>query len=342
MQRLHARYPFLEAAREAVETADVDLTTVIREGGPAVERGVERVERALVDGTVAADRTWSVRAELLSYPIARVLVSLVDIPGAVEKYARAEAALAYERFTDDFEAETQLQSAEEGTLSLSALLADFDAGDTVRPTGDGAFSVAVGTYLRLAAPLEGSRWRLATRVLADGEVIVRRTELYELLREAVRVRVLDPPWTDTRLPLSVSAEFADALAPEVEQIRRTLVPVERPDGPNELEITAFPPCVVTLLRQARDGEAGTTGRFALLAFLASTGADFDQVAALVPDASGNLRRQYERLADDDGAQFAPPSCETMQANGDCHDPDTLCEEITHPLAYYERRLEPDE
>ena len=55
MQRLHARYPFLSGAREAVEAADVDLVSLVREGGPAVERGVERVRRALLEGTAESE-----------------------------------------------------------------------------------------------------------------------------------------------------------------------------------------------------------------------------------------------------------------------------------------------
>ena len=95
MERLHARYPFLEASREAVEAADVDLAALVAAGGPAVERGSERVRRALLEGTTVTEepRAYSDRAELLSYPVARVLVSLLDVPGAVEKYAAAESAL---------------------------------------------------------------------------------------------------------------------------------------------------------------------------------------------------------------------------------------------------------
>lgn len=331
MRRLHARYPFLSASREAVEAADVDLAAVVREGGDPVERGVERVKRALVDGTVAADRVWSARAELLSYPVARVLVSLVDVRGAVEKYARAEAALAYDRFTDDFDEDTSLKSTDEESLSLTALLADFDLSEDVRPTGDGRFDAAVGAYLDLAAPLDGTRWRLATRALGDGRVTVTRRELYELLREAVRVRVADG------LPLSVPEPIVAALNVEVRELKRALEPVERTDDVDGFQPTAFPPCIEALVERAQAGELETTGRFALLSFLASTGVDFERAATLVGDASEELRYQYERLAGD-GAQFAPPSCATMQANGDCYNPDARCEEISHPLAYYKRAL----
>ncbi len=133
MDPLHARYPFLDGARESVREADIGLVAVVTgdERHPAVERGVERVRRALVDGTVRPapddERRWGTRAELLSYPVARVLVSLVDAPGAVEKYASSEADTAFERFTDDFQnPDDGLKSTADTAISLDALLAEFD------------------------------------------------------------------------------------------------------------------------------------------------------------------------------------------------------------------------
>ncbi|PSP38797.1 DNA primase [Halobacteriales archaeon QH_7_65_31] len=330
MQRIHARYPFLDASRQAVETADVDLATVVQEGGPAVERGLDRIERALVDGTVAPESRWSVRAELLSYPVARVLVSLLDVRGAVEKYATAEATLAYERFTDDFDADTQLKSTSDDALTLSVLLADFDAGSDVTAVGEGRFEIGVTTYLDLAAPLDGQRWRLATRALDDGTVTVSRRELYELLREAVRERVVEG------LPLSVPEPIADALAAEVTTLQDALAPVERTSDVDEFEPSAFPPCIDGLVETARANELSATGRYALLTFLAATGVGYAEVAAVIDDSDDEHRAQYERLAGENGAQFPPPSCATMQANGDCEP--GACGDFSHPLAYYEHQL----
>ncbi|MFB6192433.1 MAG: hypothetical protein ABEI11_03835 [Haloarculaceae archaeon] len=338
MRPLHARYPFLSASREAVEEAGVDLGELVASGGPAVERGVERVERALVDGAVApGDGYRSDRAELLSYPVARVLVSLVDVPGAVEKYARAEAALAYRRFTDDFADERELKSSGRERLSLDALLADFGLASAVTPLGDGGFTVAVGAYLELASGLGDDDWRLPRRELADGRVPVTREELYELLREAVRERVRDG------LPLSVPDAIADALDAETARLHDALAAVERPDVTG-VEPASFPPCVRAAVERARSDEAalGATGRFALVSFLASCGAEFEEVAALAgvddPGAADRLRATYDRLASAEGAGFAPPSCATMQATGDCVNRDALCAEISHPLGYYDRRL----
>lgn len=111
MQRLHARYPFLEAARDTVATETVDLATVVEQDRAVVDRARQRVIAALDDGTVG-DFHREPRIELLSYPVARVLVSMVDERVLVRKYARAEAATAYERFTADLEDTTELKSVE--------------------------------------------------------------------------------------------------------------------------------------------------------------------------------------------------------------------------------------
>jgi len=105
MNRLHARYPFLSSAREAVEASDVDLAAVVRRDGEVVDRAVGRVENALDGGTVGEPHRRT-RVELLSYPVARVLVSLVDEHVLTRKYARAEAQTAYDRFREEQSAMT--------------------------------------------------------------------------------------------------------------------------------------------------------------------------------------------------------------------------------------------
>jgi DNA primase large subunit len=333
VQRLHARYPFLTAAREAVEAADVDLVALVQEGGPAVERGVERVRRALLEGSAESEERLGARAELLSYPVARVLVSLIDAPGATEKYARAEAALAQRRFTADFQEERSLQSGGE-TLSLQQLLADFDLAGDVRPTGDGRFDVAVTAYLRLSSGLDGDNWRLVRRTLSDGVVPVSNDELETLLREAVRGRVADG------LPLNVPEPIADALSEEVGRLRTAVADADPPRSFAEFEVEALPPCVDALIDRARAGEdLPDNSRFALVGFLAAfEDLDAHDIAAIAGlDDPERVRYQLQRLRDDRGVAFAPPSCATMQAYGDCVNKDDLCAEIAHPLSYYSRR-----
>jgi len=330
------RYPFLSAAREAVQADGVDLADLVVDGeGRVVERAVDRVESAIETGTVGAPHL-SERVELLSYPVARVLVSLVDDPGLTRRYAHAEAATAIERFRADPEA-AALKSVDREPLSLDRLLAEFDLDDAVTRTADG-FAVDVSTYLALTDDLSGDGWRLVTRELADGVVPVSEAEGLELLREAVHDRVA------AGLPLSVPPAIADALAPQVAELRAQLADHGAGWSFDAVEPERFPPCIEALLeRAAGDGELPAHSRFTLAAFLATVGLPAEDVAerlathpSLSTEAAASL---VDHLVDAAGAEYPPPSCPTLVAYGDCVNRDALCERVGHPLEYYRRRLD---
>ncbi|MFW5918474.1 MAG: DNA primase [Haloferacaceae archaeon] len=148
MNRRHARYPFFEAAREQVRAAEVTLPELVAADAPAVDRGRERVERALLESTVAPAEPsrWEPREELLSYPIARVLVSLIDSPAAVEKYAAAEAATAIDRLREDLAADdADLRSTTTHRVDLSTFLREFDLDGVVEPETGPRVPEEVGT-----------------------------------------------------------------------------------------------------------------------------------------------------------------------------------------------------
>lgn len=364
MNQRHARYPFFDAAREAVQQADVALPELVAADAPAVDRARERVERALMEGTVAPEdpQRWDPRDELLSYPVARVLVSLIDAPAAVEKYAEAEAATAYERFTEDFEAgDDGLQSTTTDHVGLDEFLREFDLASAARmeadessrtrsgtsaprpasaPRPDTWFRVDVGSYLQLKGDWYDD-WRLVNRELADGEVRVERDELYRLLREAVRRRVAEG------LPFEVTAsaggeEIADALAPAVADLRDLLSDRAEIGEIDTVVPELFPPCMTELLERARRGsEFEPHESFALMAFLTGIGMDADEIVEFCRSTSlaeEGIRYQTEYLRDERGTQYPPPSCETLHAYGLCENEDDHWEVASHPLVYYQRQL----
>ncbi|ERG98765.1 MAG: hypothetical protein J07HQX50_02812, partial [Haloquadratum sp. J07HQX50] len=69
------RYPFFQGAQAAVRALDQSPAALIAHEAPAVSRGKERVERALLEGTTAPpdSQQHETKTELLSYPIARLL-----------------------------------------------------------------------------------------------------------------------------------------------------------------------------------------------------------------------------------------------------------------------------
>lgn len=371
MQQRHARYPFFAPAREAVQQVDEALSELVTRDAAAVDRGRERVERALLEGTVAAEdpTRWDPRDELLSYPIARVLVSLIDSPAAVEKYAEAEAATAYERFTDDFAAgDDGLRSTPTDRADLDDVLREFGLDDavaaertnqaTAEPVGRTAggrsagrsgggssrpvrwFRVDVTAYLRLAGGWS-DRWRLVNRELAAGEVRVEREELYRMLREAVRRQVAEG------LPFDVAASpdgevIADALEPTVTDLRDLLADRDEIGEIDTVVPDLFPPCMTELVERARRGsEFDPHESFALMAFLTGIGMDADEIIDFCRSTSleeAGIRYQTEYLRDERGTQYPPPSCETLHAYGLCDNEDDHWELASHPLVYYQRRL----
>jgi DNA primase large subunit len=252
MQPLHARYPFFDDAREAVGELGVSVPTLAAEGDPAVERGRERVERALTEGTSAPAEParWSPRDELLSYPVARLLVSLLGTEKAVEKYAAAEASTAAGRFAEDIVGgDDGLRSTTDVSVSLPRVLREFELEGAVREepiaSGDAAnragaaggdaanragaggqsgrtaqttsgpgqeqwFRVDVARYLALSSGDWGEQWRLVNRELTAGEVRVRKPELYGADGRGLLVEAVRRRVTEG-LPFDLGEERADAL-----------------------------------------------------------------------------------------------------------------------------------
>jgi DNA primase large subunit len=343
MEPLHARYPFLAAAREAVEAADVDLAAVVARDDPAVERGRERVLSSITDRDVGEPHRRT-RVELVSYPIARVLVSLVDEAVLTRRYARAEAATAHERFTDELAAGTELKSTRSERLDLRDLLSEFDLLGPLTPVGGSLeetdeYRLDVGAYLDLAAGEFGDEWRLVNRPLTDGEVPLDRDELLSLVRQAVEERVTEG------LPFDVPDAIADPLAPAVEEIRETLAELELTRDIDTVVPELFPPCMRALLDDIQKGEhLEHHSRFAITAFLTSIGMSTDEIVDLyeINPGFGEEATRYQTnhiRGETSPTEYSTPSCATMQSYGDCVNMDDRCERIAHPMAYYEDALD---
>ncbi|QLG49915.1 DNA primase regulatory subunit PriL [Natrinema halophilum] len=337
MQRLHARYPFLETARESVATEAVDLATVVEQDRAVVDRARQRVITALEEGDTGEPHR-DARIELLSYPVARVLVSMLEERVLVRKYARAEAETAYDRFTADMADTTELKSVESAGLELSDLLAEFDLHGAVAETASG-HRIGVGTYLPLAEDLWGDEWRLVNRSLNAGEVPVDEGELLTLLREAIRTRIEDG------LPFEVPDAIATVLEDDAAQIREVLADLELTREIDTVVPDLFPPCMKSLLDQIQKGEhLPHHSRFAITAFLSSIGMTTDQIVELyrVNSSFGEEMTRYQTdhiRGETSPTEYSPPSCATMQSYGDCVNKDDLCERIPHPMAYYEERID---
>lgn len=324
-----ARYPFREAAREAVTESGSSIEEILGTGGrsAAVDRALDRIDRSLASDTVGPPHR-DPEVELLSYPLARIIVSLVDDPRVTSRYVRAEGRTAAERF----EADRDRGETDGFVAGFDAAFAEFDVA--VRDL-DGAPAVAVLDYLPLARELPGDGWRLVNRQLADGWISVGEDELSPLLEAAVRRRV------GRDLPLPVPEAMAERLADAVAEVEAAVGGVHLPEALPDVDPAAFPPCMVHLVERVESGESlPPTARYALAGFLTSIGLAPDELdRAVGPPLPDDLTAMAAAVVGDDGpTQFPPGSCETMVAYGDCVNQDDLCARIEHPLEYYAERL----
>lgn len=322
-----ARYPFLEAARDAVTAADSSLEELLGGTGrsAAVDRAIERIERAIAGEQVGPPR-HDHEVELLSYPLARIIVSLVDDRRVTSRYVSAEARSAIDRLVDG------QQHDPDGGFSITDLLDEFDI-DAVR-VEDG-HEVAVTDYLGLATELDEERWRLVNQPLANGQVLVADDDLPGLLEAAVRRRVgLD-------LPLAVPDDVAERLDDAVDEVEEAIGTVRLPESFPVIDPAAFPPCMSHLVEQVEAGQSlARSGRYALASFLTSLGLAPDGLNRVIePPVPDELIEMARAVGGEEGpTQFPPGTCETMVAYGDCVAPDELCERIEHPLEYYHERV----
>ncbi len=324
-----AKYPFLKDSARYLKDTGVTLEQLVN--GLAFESarlaGKERVFEALEDGEVGdhpmssqADRT----KELLSYPVARMIVSTVADPTFVRRYAIAEAKKANERLRA------------ENDQFLMDVAAELGLAVTKE---DGGFAVNFADFLRFSATMRSKSWKLVNQNIVKGNVLVSKTRLARIVEQMLTEKI------SSELPLAVNDQVLDAFRPSTEEINSILEEKrkeQKAEGMGRLSIVRMPPCMRRLLEMIRAGEnVPHSGRFALVAFLHTLGMDSQEILntfSTAPDFDPSKSEYQIRhiTGDISGTEYTPPECSTMRSYGICFDPDRLCGDgrIKHPLMYY--------
>lgn len=331
-----ADYPFLPEVRAAVREAGADLDQVL--GSPLFEsarrRAVERVEGALGDGFAPAAVTNERGAlhELLSVPIARMLVVALGEKVLVARYAAAEARRARQVLSGDPDAEAVDRCA----AALGLPLVPVESG----------WRLHFSDYLR-AAPLADAEWKLIRRPVDKGNVAVDRPEAVRLVEEALKRRIMEELDAERGKPLpepvkSALAPLLARIGPKLEEARESWSSGDF--GP--VQPGLFPPCIKELF--AAMGRAEMVphhGRFAFATFLGTIGWNSEQIMdymSTLPNFDREKSRyQIEHVTGQRGVdKYTPPGCATMQTNGVCplDKRDGLCFKVKHPLSYYRAKL----
>ncbi len=323
-----ANFPFVNDAAKYVEALDFQLDELFSEKAfeQIRERGKDRVLEAISEGitrNVCSDRVGAEK-ELLSYPVARILVSCINDGYLIRRYALAEAKSAYERVK------------ELKDIKLKELADDFNIDAEIN---ERAVIIHFTDYIRYASAIHEPKWKLVNRNMDRGKVTVIKEDFSRVLEEAVRKRI------ESSLPLEVPAKICTSLERYLLEIRNSLTTRKSEfsiEEFKEIMPDCFPPCMVHALSNAQAGvNLPHSMRFALTSFLLNIGMNAEGVIELFkvsPDFDEERTRyQVMHIHGATGTTYTSPSCATMITYGNCYGKEALCERISHPLSYYRKK-----
>ncbi len=330
--RTLARYPFLREASERVKAEGVGLEELLT--SRAFERaravGFDRALAALEAGAIrdrpVADEAEALN-ELLSYPVARMIVSAAADTFLTRRYAIAEAKLAHARLL-----------AESDPAFLRAVAAEL--GVDLAPA-DGGFRLHFTDFLRFTNTMREKEWKLINQRVGGGFVFLPREKSVRVLQNAVQRKI------DGELPLDVNDLILEKLGAEVGQVKALLRETHnrwRAQDIGPVRITRFPPCMYNLLAAIQNHEnVAHMGRFAIVTFLHHIGLSSEEIYrgfGDVPDFAADVTKyQIGHITGETSAtEYTTPECATMKSYGLCPGPDALCLTIRHPLSYYRKKV----
>jgi DNA primase large subunit len=323
-----AYFPFINGALKYVEALDFKLEDLFydRAFEQILERGNQRVLSAIVGRITRPDCSDRISAqkELLSYPVARILVSCVNDSYLIKRYALTEAKSLFELLK------------KQKNDKFAEIAEDFNIDAQIN---EQEFVINFTDYIRHAISIREPGWKLVNRKMNRGWVYLSKEEFSRLLEEAVRKRI------ESGLPLEVPSGISVALEVYIKEIRDSLI-VRKSEFNieefKEIMPDCFPPCIVHALSGAQSGvNLPHSMRFALTSFLLNIGMKVDGIIELFkvsPDFDEERTRyQVMHIHGSTGTIYKSPACATMITYGNCMGKEPLCERISHPLGYYKKK-----
>jgi len=328
-----AKYPFLKETAEYIKPLDLQIGDLASMGmDQLLRRAEERVNEAILNRCINRNLK-TVDLEILSFPVALLIVISTENSFIKKRYALAEAKQA----SSDLSKETK-----ERILKIAG---DFDWKIKLSPKEDVntplEFTIKFTDYLRNAAHLHDKKWKLTNSILSHGNIYLNKKDAVRLLEEEIRRRIekrLEVKLAKSPPELTEVAERVKKLAAE------TIGQTENEELPKVVVQTAFPPCINALYEAASSSHhLSHIGRFTLTSFLINIGMSPEKVNELFKTFSDYNERltlyQIEHIAGErgSGTHYIPPQCSVLQTHGVCKNSDDLCRRIYHPLGYYRRK-----
>ncbi len=324
----YARYPFSDEARDYIAKHGPDIQELLEDIAyqSARYRGKERVLQAIEKGVVEPFQGTSKMdclVEMLSYAVARMLVSVLKENFLLKRYALAEGV----KLKNELGSHEDESPFVYRTLGMDPLVED------------GVYYLHFTTYMKLEIPMRAKEWKLSNAPLANGTVSLTKVKMDRLAQSALQKKI------EMELPLPIADNVTERLENDLAQVKEQFAVLKKqlPDTDlGRINLAHFPPCMKRLVGMAQRGEnISHSGRFALTTFLHAIGASNEEILKVFagsPDFDESIAMyQIEHITGvTSGTEYSPPECATMKSQGICEDPDKLCsyDWMTHPMKYY--------
>ncbi len=329
-----ATYPFVNDAKSYVTKTAPTVKELLSD--PLYERarviGIERLDNAFHDKDVG-NRSLVTESdyimELLSYPIARMVVVCIEDTYFKRRYALGEAVHAYRNLIN------------EPTGFLLRVAAEFSL-DVIYNEDTNILKISFLDYLRYA-PTRYKEWKMINREMTKGYIRIPHKDLARIIQEALRSRI-NEELDQRRCSKAVYKTFSS----DINRIKHTVMTHRKkieavPVG--KLDIQKLPPCMKEILTAIQAGEnVPHMGRFALVSFLHSLKLGTNDILKMFSSApdyeEDKTRYQVEHITGSSSATaYTPPGCDKMRTYGICPADkiDDMCKRKRHPLSYYKAK-----
>ena len=322
-----AKYPFLKEAGEEVKQYTLDINDLLQDDFKnIILRARTRVLEASNKKRISTEINEP-SVELLSFPIALILVKATQLDHLASQYAYAEAV----RVEHFLEGEKDIVVAEMFRNVLDIHLHDISLNSYGYGIYD--FKISIASYLTRASKFHELHWKLINRVVDEGDVYLTKHDLIRLIRNEIKNIILE----------KINVISIPKLPERMEEIVKEIVSTSpRPQKFMENQLVTpdkYPPCVLHAIKMLEQGDnLPHYGRFLLGTYLLSIGKNVDNVIELysgAPDFNERITRyQVEHLAGLKGSRtrYKVPTCRTLKTHSFCFKV-AACDSIRSPLQF---------
>lgn len=321
-----AKYTFLPEAGDYIRANEISISDLVSPVfKDVIKRAEDRVLESIRANKVSDKRTENRDVEIMSFPVALMIVRATNLDHLMDRYSLAEA-IRVEGFLKQEDNQKIIEDIFQSFLKIDL---EHSTSSTLP-----SFMVSMPEYLKRAVVFHKPEWKLINRVVDHGKVYVSKTDLIRLIREEIRELILE----------RLKATKVSKLPKELDDIVKKLTELTPPPKTTFAKLNIAPenyaPCVKMSLQLLQRGEnVPHYGRFLMATYLLAVGKSVEDIMGLFPRSpdfkKSVTQYQVEHIAGMKGGRtkYSVPSCKTLQTHSFCFKDPIKCYEISSPLQY---------